>query len=153
MPNYKPIEERFIQYVNETDACWEWFGSTDSCGYGMIRLPHHGRMVAARRWFWEYLFGSIPEGKLLCHTCDNPPCVRLDHLYVGTQQTNARDREYRGRGGGLGGHPFSIKQENWRCIQYQYHQGSSIKELIKKYKVSRRTIFRILERGKNATKT
>ena len=149
MPAYQPIEERFVKYVHETDSCWEWTGSKDGCGYGRIRLPHAGQMYSASRWFCQYIYGPIPKGKVLCHTCDNPPCVRLDHLYVGTQQTNAIDRESRGRGGGLGGHPFSIAREAWKGIQDQYKQGVPVVDLIKEYNVSRRTIYRVLKRGCN----
>ena len=145
MPVYQPIEERFVKYVNETDSCWLWIGHVDSCGYGRIRLPYHGPMFSAARWFWQYIIGPIPNNKVLCHTCDTPPCVKLDHLYVGTQKTNARDREDRGRGGGLGGRRRCLTSEEQIAIKKKHTQGIIIQDIADEYKVSKRTIYRYIK--------
>jgi hypothetical protein len=49
---------------------------------------------------WELLRGPIPEGLSVLHHCDNPPCVRPDHLYLGGHSENAQDMWNRGRQGG-----------------------------------------------------
>lgn len=41
--------------------------------------------------------GPIPEGMHICHHCDNPPCVRPDHLFLGTNADNQADRKAKGR--------------------------------------------------------
>lgn len=64
--------------------------------YGQVRVG--AKMQKAHRVAWEKAYGSIPNGMLVLHTCDNPPCVNPEHLYLGTHSDNALDRERRGRG-------------------------------------------------------
>lgn len=92
------IEERFWTKVRKTDTCWLWTASTDDPGYGMFR-PHGRRGDAQRAHIWiveQTLGRAIVDGLFVCHTCDNPPCVRFEHLYEGTPQDNADDRDGRG---------------------------------------------------------
>lgn len=58
---------------------------------------HAGRPRLETRVVWEQAFGPIPEGLLVCHHCDNSRCIRLDHLYLGTQRDNMQDRLRRDR--------------------------------------------------------
>jgi hypothetical protein len=54
-------------------------------------------MVATHRLAWEMVNGPIPEGMFICHHCDNPPCVRPDHLFCGSPSDNVRDAIQKGR--------------------------------------------------------
>lgn len=77
------------------DECWEWT-KYRSDGYGMI--PYGGKLVYAHRAAYEVANGvTIPTGVVVRHGCDNPPCVNLNHLKLGTQADNARDKMERGR--------------------------------------------------------
>lgn len=75
-------------------GCWEWSGLRSARGYG--RFGHDSRR--AHRIAWELTFGPVPDGLLVCHTCDNPPCIRPEHLFLGTDADNARDMVAKGRG-------------------------------------------------------
>ena len=54
-------------------------------------------MVAAHRYAWELERGPIPPGIFVLHACDNPPCVRATHLFLGTNTDNIRDMHAKGR--------------------------------------------------------
>lgn len=68
-------------------------------GYGVSRLNVGGKVffIYAHRFVYEQAHGSIPEGMQICHTCDNPACIRLDHLFLGSAKDNAQDRDFKGR--------------------------------------------------------
>lgn len=85
----------FWPRVQISDGCWEWQGSRSGYGYGTMKIA--GAVVYAHRFSWELHFGLIPPRMFVCHHCDNPPCVRPDHLFVGTATDNARDRNAKGR--------------------------------------------------------
>lgn len=95
-----PEEERFWLYVEKTDNCWTWTGATNKDGYGQINSRNATRRILAHRLSWMIHFGGIPSGLFVCHACDNPPCVRPDHLFVGTAMDNMRDMIKKGRAKG-----------------------------------------------------
>lgn len=79
------------------DGCWEWQGTKGTFGYGVARAWK--RQTTAHRRAWELWHGSIPEGVHVLHRCDNPPCVRPDHLFLGTPADNVMDMIAKGRRG------------------------------------------------------
>lgn len=89
----------FLADLGPGDECFPWPGRTTgknaSFMYGTLRVG--GKIVAAHRWVYESLVGSIPDGEKVCHRCDNPPCVRPDHLFTGTQKVNIQDAVSKGR--------------------------------------------------------
>jgi hypothetical protein len=77
-------------------GCWEWTASHNGYGYGLLILPG-GKSIRAHRYSYERANGPIPSGKVIMHTCDNPPCVNPAHLVLGTRLENNRDAATKGR--------------------------------------------------------
>ena len=89
------LNERFWAKVEKTDPCWLWYGSKRTFGHGRLKLGKH--TLAAHRVSWEIHFGNIPNGLCVLHRCDNPSCVRPDHLFLGTKSDNNVDRDSKDR--------------------------------------------------------
>ena len=94
----KAVAKRFWERVRKSEGCWVWFGYCTRYGYGMFQaraVSHHP--LYAHRVSWLLAFGAIPKGLHVLHRCDNPACVRPDHLFLGTQRDNNDDRDRKGR--------------------------------------------------------
>jgi hypothetical protein len=87
--------ERFWSYVQKTDGCWEWTGPKFQSGYGILTIKR--KMHRAHRASVVLHGGEIPNAMVVMHKCDNPGCVRPEHLTVGTVEENNRDRDRKGR--------------------------------------------------------
>lgn len=86
--------ERFWSNVQKTDGCWVWTGCR-SHDYGLMGA--NKARILAHRFSWELHYGPIPNGLGVLHRCDNPPCVRPDHLFLGTFEDNMKDKIAKGR--------------------------------------------------------
>ena len=91
----QPLETRFWKKVafGSEDVCWLWLGSKQR--YGVFYNSRHN--YRAHRIAWILTYGPIPDGLLVCHHCDNPPCCNPKHLFLGTSSDNARDSVAKGR--------------------------------------------------------
>ncbi len=93
---FKVLEERSIPEPNS--GCWLWLGPMFSTGYACMRTPRFPKEAKAYRISYLLHKGSIPDGLLVRHICDNPACVNPDHLILGTHKDNVQDKWRRNRG-------------------------------------------------------
>jgi hypothetical protein len=94
----QPLTERFWTHVDKTGVCWVWTAVCSKRGYGQIRVSKPKRThLLTHRVSYELHFGPIPDGLWVLHNCDNPSCVRPDHLFLGTAKDNTQDMLRKGR--------------------------------------------------------
>jgi hypothetical protein len=94
----RDANDRFWAKVEKTLTCWVWTASGMHDGRGVFHAdPRSRRNVSAPRYSWEIHHGGIPEGMWVLHRCDNPRCVRPEHLFLGTASDNNLDSLRKGR--------------------------------------------------------
>ena len=97
------VARRFWPKVDKRgpDDCWNWTGAKWNFGHGafsLVTTRNSEKQTGAHRVSYQLAFGPIPEGMLVCHSCDNPSCVNPRHLFVGSNLDNMRDMVAKGRG-------------------------------------------------------
>ena len=80
---------RFMAKVDRTGECWLWTGGKNRDGYGVMKMDN---MKLTHRLSFLYHHGEIPVDCVVRHKCRNRHCVNPDHLEVGTQSDNMKDR-------------------------------------------------------------
>ena len=116
-----------------------------------VELTIHSKKVFAHRLAYTLAHGAIPPGLFVCHTCDTPPCVWPDHLFLGTQKENMQDMVRKGRYGsrvlpsGENHHNSRLTWAQVDAIRAAYEPGVvTTRQLGQKYGVSNTTIKNIL---------
>ena len=91
------IEERLQQKViSNPNGCLEFFGAKDGFGYGKLSIGKN-KWDRAHRIAWRIKNGDIPVGMCVLHKCDNPACININHLFLGTKNDNNKDKARKGR--------------------------------------------------------
>ena len=133
--------------INNSTKCWEFQGSKDRNGYGLIAYDGKVRLVhrLAYMYFNNASLEDIAE-KVVMHKCDNPCCVNPKHLMLGTQSDNIHDMHRKGRGPNIRGENngnSKLTDYQAKKIKQLYDIGLSQEELSKMFNVSRRTVYNI----------
>lgn len=119
----------------QPDGCWQWLGFRDRWGYGQFE-----RNTKAHQQSYRYVNGPIPSGMVICHSCDNPSCVRPDHLFAGTWLDNSRDMAGKGRA-----HFQKVDRALYDDIRRAYAAGGvTQKELGDQFGLSQTQVSRII---------
>src|SRR4051812_46948926 len=94
------MSEKLYSLIDKTDSCWLWTGQLGTAGYG--KFNYGGKRWTAHRASYQIHIGDLPPvepGAKCCvlHRCDNPRCVNPNHLFLGSQADNMRDKAEKGR--------------------------------------------------------
>lgn len=138
-------ETRFWAKVIRGDGCWEWTAYRNASGYGVVARPGGGgRTMLAHRFAWEMQHG--PAGDLcVCHHCDNRGCVRVEHMFLGTNADNVEDRRLKRRGADVRGErnpKARLWSEDVRSIRALFALGVLAGEMMPIFGVARSTVHR-----------
>jgi hypothetical protein len=138
------FEKRFWAKVQKTDGCWNWVGG-GSKGRGQIGL--NDRVYLAYRISWELAYGTAPGKLWILHKCDNPACVRPDHLFLGTNRDNIDDSMSKGHRRGAiiaaSGENHGNSKLTWRDIDYILASSLGPVHIARELGVSYKTIKNI----------
>ena len=139
--------------TSNRDGCWEWRGAIVKLADGRVGAYGHlwagGKHVKAHRFAWTLENGNIPPGMHVCHRCDNPTCVRPDHLFLGTHTDNMRDMVRKGRAGRrlIGPNNLNSKlcTNDVRVIRGMLHSGETKAAIARRFRVTRRCVAMIAD--------
>lgn len=150
----RSVSERFWARVLKGDGCWIWQGPINKSGYGA-----HGKGARlAHRISWEMSTGQDPGSLFVCHRCDSPPCVRPDHLFLGTHLDNMRDMDAKGRrrgtfqpgmnNAGESHGRAKLTDDAVRQIRGMYRAGVSCKDIAPLFGIASNTAYQVAARRK-----
>ncbi len=126
--------------IKTPTGCLEHQEPKGTNGYGMV--SSNGQTYRAHVVVWRAKNGSVPERHFVLHSCDNPMCINIEHLHIGTSAQNAAEMVQRGRQAG------AIKQklrvDDILAIRQRRSAGESQGVLAREYGVQPNMISRIL---------
>ena len=130
--------------VVDGDECWTWTASTRG-EYGQFSFTVDGKTykVSAHQFSHELFIGPVGDMHVL-HGCDNPPCVRPDHLHVGTHAENMAEMAERGRARQGMGRTYKLTADEVREIRELFSGGATQTAIAAAFGVSQRTVSGIV---------
>lgn len=137
-------------YPEPNTGCWLWGGKINQDGYGRT-LTKHLKLYNAHRLSYYLHNGDFDMKLYVLHKCDMPSCVNPDHLYLGDQLQNMKDREDRKRGAphfGEFNNKSKLTEHDVLEIRsaYKPYQFYFKEKMAEKYGVSIYTIYEIVSR-------
>jgi hypothetical protein len=143
-----PVLDWLVAHLHDApadDACVEWPYARNSKGYGNLRIE--GKNIGVPRVVWTRVKGPIPVGLDVLHTCDNPPCFRLSHLFVGNKSQNMQDCIAKGRFRAPGSpgekHPNHLLTEH-QVLEIRDLRGLTVAEIAARFNVTKSCVSHIL---------
>lgn len=141
--NYEYLKIRLAEINDDLSLPWDtypcipWDRGCRTWGYGTATIK--GGLFAVHRLAYSIAFGPFDETKLICHRCDNPPCFRPIHLFLGGKLENSQDMWNKGRG------PNQSNEKNGNSkvtanqvitMREMYFGGMTIMEISKRFSLS-----------------
>ncbi len=132
----KTIEDEFNDHVIKKEGCWDW-KTEGNKNNRYAKIYKKGKGYIGSRVSYEIHKGEIPDGLIICHTCDNPICTNPDHLFLGTKKDNSDDCISKGR------HRTTLNIPQVKEIKARLRSGEKYKKISEDYPVGEEIIRRI----------
>jgi len=126
-------------------GCRVWTRAINYKGYARLASKPHGTVQVTRIIWMEVNNQKIPEGMLVMHTCDNPPCCNPEHLFLGTVKDNAADASIKGINCHGEKHPLAKLNEQQVRVIWKLKHLVSPYFLATIFGIKVRNIYRIWE--------
>lgn len=144
-PEFYSLKERLeFRSRRNTNGCLEWTGAKTPTGYGCIRFKR--KYIRTHRACYEAHYGPIPDGLHVLHDCDNPSCIEISHLRLGTQKTNMEDMIGKGRANKVKGENHPSNKISPSDIPGIRSSKESLSSIAKRFGVNLGTIWKIKKR-------
>lgn len=137
--------QRLRQRSKQQGQCLVYTGGSPSRS-GHRMMTYRGKDVGVHRVAWTLTHGPIPDGLVVCHRCDVPNCINIEHLFLGTMADNNADRDQKGRHTPLPG----SKNGNASLSEYQVIEIRELlaqqvpqREIGRRYGVTQSTVWMI----------
>lgn len=130
----------------ELGKCWLWIAGKNLQGYG--RFKYNNKEIKAHRYSYKLYRKNYNKKLPVLHHCDNPPCVRPEHLWQGTYKDNTQDMLAKGRDyrKGESGRHHKLSEKNILKIRQLYKSGYSQQNIANTFSVTRSNISYIVNR-------
>ena len=137
--------ERFWSRVEKSAGCWRWVGGVQRRASG---ATSYGVFCVGKARILAHRLAVMIDGRdlgpdqVVMHTCDNPQCVRPDHLRVASQRENLADMWAKGRGKrrrfdlGIKHHNAKLTPELVAALLAARAEGATFKALGERYGIN-----------------
>lgn len=138
------MKKKQIEYYVDDRGCYICTSHSIVKGYPYVYA--NGRWGSLVRHLWTEQYGEIPKGLCTLHSCDNPVCINLDHIRLGTHADNMKDMVIRNRSKSSGVKGEDISKLKESDVQYiiAHHTEYKQRELGKMFGVTQANISAIV---------
>lgn len=142
-------KERLLKSTKKaSNGCWIWSGAKQPTGYGLLWVSPLKKYEKTHRLSYKFFNGDIPDGKCVCHRCDNPSCINPEHLFIGSHAENAADKIAKGRQkiGSQHGRAVLIESQILEIRKSYSGKYGQLSELARQYNITPQSILAIVTR-------